>query len=112
MYEIIPFAKEMLSEKPTRSMLKLYLVGSMVAVMGIALGLMETVCKPFSSNEPIDAELAQLMAREHSSLEAEEEQRKSKEMEVENQKGAAEHVSKPKKATVVQRNSANRLHAS
>ena len=102
-HEIIPFAKEMLRQKPNRSMLKLYLIGSVVATLGTVLGLMDKVCKLFAFNEPIDAELAQLMAR-----------RKKEELEVGRQGGVAKEVTQPKeqKETVVQRNAANRLHAS
>uniref|UniRef100_A0A667Y1T2 Uncharacterized protein n=1 Tax=Myripristis murdjan TaxID=586833 RepID=A0A667Y1T2_9TELE len=34
MQEFIPFAKEMLSQKPSRGLLKVYLVGSVFAVCG------------------------------------------------------------------------------
>uniref|UniRef100_A0A3B4Y0X9 G0/G1 switch 2 n=2 Tax=Seriola lalandi dorsalis TaxID=1841481 RepID=A0A3B4Y0X9_SERLL len=47
--ELIPFAKEMLSQKPRRGLLKVYLVGSVFAVLGTIIGLVETVCHPFSS---------------------------------------------------------------
>ncbi|XP_067098611.1 G0/G1 switch protein 2-like [Osmerus mordax] len=112
-HEIIPFAKEMLRQKPNRSMLKLYLIGSVVATLGTVLGLMDTVCNLFSFNEPLDAELAQLMVREQKLLETEEKQRKT-ELEVGRQGGVAKEVTQPKeqKETVVQRNAANRLHAS
>uniref|UniRef100_A0A3Q3FZ57 G0/G1 switch 2 n=1 Tax=Labrus bergylta TaxID=56723 RepID=A0A3Q3FZ57_9LABR len=55
--ELIPFAKEMLSQKPSRGLLKVYLVGSVFAVLGTAIGLVETVCHPFCSDEPLDAEM-------------------------------------------------------
>uniref|UniRef100_A0A3Q3FZA1 Uncharacterized protein n=1 Tax=Labrus bergylta TaxID=56723 RepID=A0A3Q3FZA1_9LABR len=35
--ELIPFAKEMLSQKPSRGLLKVYLVGSVFAVLGTAI---------------------------------------------------------------------------
>ncbi|CAL8340716.1 unnamed protein product [Lota lota] len=59
--ELIPFVKEMLSKKPTRGMLKLYLVGSAFAVVGTVIGLVETVCHPFSGGSEDDAEMAMLM---------------------------------------------------
>eukprot|EP00062_Callorhinchus_milii_P014274 gi/632963215/ref/XP_007897757.1/ PREDICTED: G0/G1 switch protein 2 [Callorhinchus milii] len=50
MNEIIPFAKELLSQKPNRKMLKLYLVGSVLTFFGVVIGLVETVCQPFISH--------------------------------------------------------------
>uniref|UniRef100_A0A3Q3T314 G0/G1 switch 2 n=1 Tax=Mastacembelus armatus TaxID=205130 RepID=A0A3Q3T314_9TELE len=38
MQELIPFAREMLSKKPNRGMLKVYLVGSVFAVLGTVIG--------------------------------------------------------------------------
>ncbi|NXQ39328.1 G0S2 protein, partial [Catharus fuscescens] len=49
MHELIPFAKEMLSQKPNRKMVKLYMLGSVLAFFGVVIGLVETVCSPFSS---------------------------------------------------------------
>ncbi|NXE42249.1 G0S2 protein, partial [Ptilorrhoa leucosticta] len=49
MHELIPFAKEMLSQKPNRKMVKLYVLGSVLAFFGVVIGLVETVCSPFSS---------------------------------------------------------------
>ncbi|NXS37773.1 G0S2 protein, partial [Pomatostomus ruficeps] len=49
MHELIPFAKEMLSQKPNRKMVKLYMLGSVLAFLGVVIGLVETVCSPFSS---------------------------------------------------------------
>ncbi|NWX38425.1 G0S2 protein, partial [Notiomystis cincta] len=48
-HELIPFAKEMLSQKPNRKMVKLYMLGSVLAFFGVVIGLVETVCSPFSS---------------------------------------------------------------
>uniref|UniRef100_A0A671W3V3 G0/G1 switch 2 n=1 Tax=Sparus aurata TaxID=8175 RepID=A0A671W3V3_SPAAU len=39
MQELIPFAKEMLSQRPSRGLLKVYLVGSVFAVLGTVIGL-------------------------------------------------------------------------
>uniref|UniRef100_A0A3P8UER1 G0/G1 switch 2 n=1 Tax=Amphiprion percula TaxID=161767 RepID=A0A3P8UER1_AMPPE len=55
--ELIPFAKEMLSQKPSRGLLKVYLVGSLFAVLGTVVGLVETMCHPFLSSQPVDAEM-------------------------------------------------------
>lgn len=49
MHELIPFAKEMLSQKPNRKMVKLYMLGSVLAFFGVVIGLVEAVCSPFSS---------------------------------------------------------------
>ncbi|GAB0200044.1 G0/G1 switch protein 2 [Grus japonensis] len=49
MHELIPFAKEMLSQKPNRKMVKLYVLGSVLAFFGVVIGLVETVCSPFTS---------------------------------------------------------------
>ncbi|XP_047456519.1 G0/G1 switch protein 2 isoform X2 [Mugil cephalus] len=44
--EIIPFAKEMLNQKPTRGMLKIYMLGSGLAVLGAVGGLVESIFLP------------------------------------------------------------------
>lgn len=44
--EIIPFAKEMLNQKPSRSMLKIYMLGSGLAVLGVVGGLVESIFLP------------------------------------------------------------------
>lgn len=54
MSEIIPFAKEMLNQKPNRGMLKIYMIGSTLAVLGVVGGLLETVLLPFVEHD--DAE--------------------------------------------------------
>ncbi|NXO09216.1 G0S2 protein, partial [Oriolus oriolus] len=56
MHELIPFAKEMLSQKPNRKMVKLYVLGSVLAFFGVVIGLVETVCSPFSSEGRIEEE--------------------------------------------------------
>lgn len=56
MHELIPFAKEMLSQKPNRKMVKLYMLGSVLAFFGVVIGLVETVCSPFSSEGRLDEE--------------------------------------------------------
>ncbi|NWV95426.1 G0S2 protein, partial [Machaerirhynchus nigripectus] len=55
-HELIPFAKEMLSQKPNRKMVKLYMLGSVLAFFGVVIGLVETVCSPFSSEGRIEEE--------------------------------------------------------
>ncbi|NXP96263.1 G0S2 protein, partial [Passerina amoena] len=56
MHELIPFAKEMLSQKPNRKMVKLYMLGSVLAFFGVVIGLVETVCSPFSSQASLEDE--------------------------------------------------------
>ncbi|KFP50373.1 G0/G1 switch protein 2, partial [Cathartes aura] len=56
MHELIPFAKEMLSQKPNRKMIKLYMLGSVLAFFGVVIGLVETVCSPFTSEGRLEEE--------------------------------------------------------
>ncbi|NWV24699.1 G0S2 protein, partial [Origma solitaria] len=56
MHELIPFAKEILSQKPNRKMVKLYMLGSVLAFFGVVIGLVETVCSPFSSEGRLEEE--------------------------------------------------------
>ncbi|XP_064161959.1 G0/G1 switch protein 2-like [Anguilla rostrata] len=109
-HEIIPFAKEMLSQKPSRHMVKVYLAGSAMAFLGVALGLVETVCQPFSAEEPLDEELARLEEREQRLLEAERQRERTEGTPLQSE------VTQPKKeiqqAAIRRRSSANRLHAS
>ncbi|XP_040888896.1 G0/G1 switch protein 2-like [Toxotes jaculatrix] len=121
--ELIPFAREMLSQKPRRGLLKVYLVGSVFAVLGTVIGLVETVCHPFSSGEPMDAEMLLMLAREQRTVEAEmqhsvggqeeEEEEEEGEKELAHEKGAAtQTVTISKTHGLSQRSLANRLHAS
>ncbi|XP_038124994.1 G0/G1 switch protein 2 [Cyprinodon tularosa] len=123
MQELIPFAKEMLSQKPSRKLLKLYLLGSVFAVLGTAIGLVETLCQPFSSGEPMDAEMLLMLNSEHVKAEAQpsrgielqkqEEQEEEQEEElVQETKTKTENLSPSKTYRLIQRSSANRLHAS
>uniref|UniRef100_A0A8C5SNM3 G0/G1 switch 2 n=1 Tax=Laticauda laticaudata TaxID=8630 RepID=A0A8C5SNM3_LATLA len=56
MQELIPFAKEMLSQKPNGKMVKLYMLGSVLAFFGVVIGLVETVCSPFTSEGKLEEE--------------------------------------------------------
>ncbi|XP_034270226.1 G0/G1 switch protein 2 [Pantherophis guttatus] len=56
MQELIPFAKEMLSQKPNGKMVKLYMLGSVLAFFGMVIGLVETVCSPFTSEGKLEEE--------------------------------------------------------
>ncbi|KAM4795741.1 G0/G1 switch protein 2 [Rhinophrynus dorsalis] len=55
-HELIPFAKEMLSQKPNRKMVKIYVLGSVLAFFGVVIGLVETVCSPFAGREDMEEE--------------------------------------------------------
>ncbi|XP_028855036.1 G0/G1 switch protein 2-like [Denticeps clupeoides] len=94
--ELVPFAREMWSQKPGRGMLRVYLVGSALALVGTLLGLVDAVCQPFSASpaddDALDAELARLVARERRPGDAAPE--------------------KEAPAAGGQRSAANRLHAS
>ncbi|KAM7423411.1 hypothetical protein PAMA_011120 [Pampus argenteus] len=129
--EFIPFAKEMLSQKPSRGMLKVYLVGSLFAVLGTVIGLVETVCHPFSSGEPMDAEMLLMMAQEERTVqiktnhsvgvqeekvvvvvEEEEEEKKEEEEEEKKKLATTQSMTLSKPVRLSQRSMANRLHAS
>ncbi|XP_018418269.1 PREDICTED: G0/G1 switch protein 2 [Nanorana parkeri] len=56
MNELIPFAKEILSQKPNKKMVKMYVLGSVLAFFGVMIGLVETVCSPFTRSEDTDFE--------------------------------------------------------
>lgn len=56
MQELIPFAKEMLSQKPNGKMVKMYMLGSVLAFCGVVIGLVETVCRPFTSEGRLEEE--------------------------------------------------------
>uniref|UniRef100_A0AAQ6IVS0 G0/G1 switch 2 n=2 Tax=Anabas testudineus TaxID=64144 RepID=A0AAQ6IVS0_ANATE len=124
MQDLIPFAKEMLSQKPSRGLLKVYLVGSVFAVLGTFVGLVETVCHPFSSGEPMDAEMLLMLAQEQRTVETKtqcsvvgqekEEAEDEEERElVHGENGAVtQNMTLSKTQRLNQRSIANRLHAS
>ncbi|XP_012978077.1 G0/G1 switch protein 2 [Mesocricetus auratus] len=47
--ELIPLAKEAMAQKPRGKLVKLYVLGSVLALFSVVLGLMETVCSPFTA---------------------------------------------------------------
>ncbi len=116
--ELIPFAKELLSQKPNRGLLKVYLVGSVFAVLGTVIGLVETVCLPFSSGETMDAENILTLSWEQRTVDAEKQVSEGGQEQEEEDKLAHENrdvthtmtLAKPQRLS--QRNTANRLHAS
>ncbi|XP_019402060.1 PREDICTED: G0/G1 switch protein 2 [Crocodylus porosus] len=62
--ELIPFAREMLSQKPGRKMVRLYVLGSVLAFFGVLIGLVETVCSPFASQDRLEEEEEESSPRE------------------------------------------------
>ncbi|XP_026162185.1 G0/G1 switch protein 2-like [Mastacembelus armatus] len=111
----------MLSKKPNRGMLKVYLVGSVFAVLGTVIGLFETVCHSFSSGEPMDAEIILMLAQEQRTVKAEtqcyvgcqKEEEKEEDKELIQANGAnSQSVTLSKTHRLSQRSIANRLHAS
>ncbi|KAK2501259.1 hypothetical protein MC885_007891 [Smutsia gigantea] len=72
--ELIPLAKEMMAQKSGRKLVKLYVLGSVLALLGVVLGLVETLCSPFtaaSSQQDQEAAAAELQAaRERKALES------------------------------------------
>ncbi|KAJ8372807.1 hypothetical protein AAFF_G00276620 [Aldrovandia affinis] len=108
-HEIVPFAREMLRQRPSRAMVRVYVLGSLLALVGLAIGLVETVCETFSRAEPPDEDLARFIARERRRLEKrEEESAEGWESSAAMEAGAASKQG----VTAAPRNSANRLHAS
>ncbi|XP_040059115.1 G0/G1 switch protein 2 [Gasterosteus aculeatus] len=114
MQDLIPFAKEMLSQKPSRGLLKVYLVGSAFAVLGTLVGLVEAVCHPFSCGEPMDSEMVLMLARERRTVgvetrgdAADEEETATREKDAVTQSTIIYKTHK-----LNQRSVANRLHAS
>ncbi|XP_072222961.1 G0/G1 switch protein 2 [Leuresthes tenuis] len=112
--DIIPFVKEMLKQRPSRSMLKIYILGSTLAMLGMVGGLVEMVFLPFSDNHIVEDEQAEIFMEEkkerkqvlnaHSTLVniyAEDM------LDTVLSEAKAKHL-----GTAVQRSSANRLHAS
>lgn len=47
--ELIPLAKDLVAQKSPGKLVKLYVLGSVLALFGAVLGLMETVCSPFTA---------------------------------------------------------------
>ncbi|KAM5294692.1 G0/G1 switch protein 2 [Glossophaga mutica] len=98
--ELIPLVKEMMAQKPSRKLVKLYVVGSVLALFGVVLGLMETVCSPFTAANRLreeDAAVAALRAaRERQALQAQ----------------ALQEKDKQRDAILCSRALANRQHAS
>ncbi|XP_054912820.1 G0/G1 switch protein 2 [Poeciliopsis prolifica] len=104
--DIIPFAKDLLRQKPTRSMLKIYMLGSTLAVLGMVGGMVEMIFLPFVEDRTIEEELEQLLI----------ENKKKKDVPTTDITSVHTILMSEAKVkhlgTALQRNSANRLHAS
>lgn len=59
--EIIPFAKEMVTQRPSKCMLKVYVLGSSLAVLGVVGGVVETLLQAFSEQERAEDPAAELI---------------------------------------------------
>ncbi|XP_008580479.1 PREDICTED: G0/G1 switch protein 2 [Galeopterus variegatus] len=63
--ELIPLAREMVAQRPTGKLVKLYVLGSVLVLFGVVLGLVETVCSPFTAASRLrdeEAAVAELQA--------------------------------------------------
>ncbi|KAK5871862.1 hypothetical protein PBY51_012603 [Eleginops maclovinus] len=113
MRELIPFAREILAQRPSRGLLKVYLLGSVFAVLGTVFGLLETVCHPFSSGETMDAEMVLMLAREQRTIEAEMRGQEEEDEElVQETRAATQSMNLDQTHRLIQRSMSNRLHAS
>lgn len=109
MAELLPFAKEMFNQRPSRHMLKIYLIGTTVAVLGVIGGLVESICAQFTQAGLADDIPAELCL-----------EKKQKKIEMEEKSVTALKTvdvadvedTVLDKATHLRRSSANRLHAS
>lgn len=112
--ELVPFVREMLSQKPSRGLLKVYLVGSVLALLGGVVGLVETVCYPFSSAGMTDADMDLLLSQRQRLVQAELQRRMAEEKQEEEEKAekGRTHMMMSEMHRMSQRPSANRLHAS
>lgn len=59
--EVIPFAKEMLNQRPSKHMLKIYMLGSSLALLGLVGGLVRTLLLPFVEQQIVTEPPAELI---------------------------------------------------
>lgn len=100
--EMIPFAKEMLNQRPSRNMLKIYMLGSSLALLGLVGGLVETLLLPFVERQMVAEPPAELRGERHQRWNLDLAHPAAMDMI----KVASTHL------PAGQRSSANRLHAS
>ncbi|XP_059268967.1 G0/G1 switch protein 2 [Mustela nigripes] len=83
--ELIPLARELMAQRPNRKVLKLYVLGGVLAFVGMVIGLVETVCSPFTAASRLrdeEAAVAELQAaQERKSLAIQTLREKSKQQE-------------------------------
>lgn len=112
--EIIPFAKEMLNQRPSRSILKMYMLGSTLAMLGVIGGMVEMVLLPFGDEEAIEDEPVELIKEKKKekkqALESHTTLVRPEVVDVLETEGNEAKVKRL--VTARQRGSANRLHAS
>lgn len=109
--EIIPFAREMLEQRPSRGMLKLYMLGSTLAVLGVVGGLLETVLLPFGEHEAVEDRPVEVLLEEKKQVLELQTPWVPSEV-VEDSETAMIGAKAKQLVTVGQRSSAYRLHAS
>lgn len=105
--EMIPFAKEMLNQRPSKHMLKIYMLGSSLALLGLVGALVEALLLPFVEQQIVTEPPAESVGD------------KQKRWKPELAHPAVMDMQKPLAIKVVsthlpagRRGSANRLHAS
>ncbi|KAJ0036343.1 hypothetical protein NQD34_005020 [Periophthalmus magnuspinnatus] len=103
--ELLPFIREMLQQKPTRSMIKIYAIGSTLAVLGAIGAVIQSI---FSSDEYEDTADSILRDTEETK-----EAFTALKSEAEVQRSGLEKIKRdPTLWEENRRSSANRLHAS
>lgn len=106
--ELIPFARELLSQRPSRGLLKVYLLGSVLAALGTLVAVVEAVCQTFSSTENMDAEMILMFPRDKRTAQ----RRRAAGSPGEEVDGVTtQTIIFYKTSEQIQRNTANRLHA-
>ncbi|KAM7055307.1 G0/G1 switch protein 2 isoform 1-T2 [Molossus nigricans] len=56
--ELIPLVKELIAQKPNRRLVKMYLLGGVLALLSAVLCLVGTVCSPFTAASRLQDEEA------------------------------------------------------
>ncbi|RVE70995.1 hypothetical protein OJAV_G00070300 [Oryzias javanicus] len=113
--DIVPFMKEVLRQGPSKSMVKIYALGSALTLLGVVGGVVEMILLPFSGDSPPEGEhTAELFMdtkrREKLLLKSHHVQIHT---EAEDVLSMVVPEAKPKRlGTVTRRSSATRLHAS
>ncbi|CAG6021913.1 unnamed protein product [Menidia menidia] len=111
--DIIPFVKDMLKQRPNRNMMKIYLLGSTLAMLGMVGGLVEMVFLPSSDDRIEDEQDKLLMGKKKERKQLLKSHSALLHIDAENMLGTVLSETKMKHfGTAVQRSSANRLHAS